>query len=165
VGSFQPANAALAIAAAHAMGDATPEAVREGVALARWPGRLERVGPRLVVDGAHNQDGMRRLVRDVRRLLGGAPVVVVFGAMGDKDIDRVLAQLRRLEPAGVVFTAAPSAGARAVRPGALAAAWGGPAELRPSPPEALALARELAGAGGWVLVTGSLYLVGELRSG
>ncbi|HEY4026655.1 MAG TPA: Mur ligase family protein [Candidatus Dormibacteraeota bacterium] len=164
-GSFQPANAALAVAAAHALGDATPEAVRRGVAGARWPGRLERLEERLVVDGAHNQDGMRQLVRSLRRLLGGAPVVVVFGAMGDKDLALVLDQLRRLEPAHVVFTAAPTAGARAVRPGALAAVWGGPAELRGNPREALALARELAGPDGWVLVTGSLYLVGELRGG
>jgi dihydrofolate synthase/folylpolyglutamate synthase len=164
VGSFQPGNAALAVAAAHALGDATPEAVGRGVEEARWPGRLERAGPRLLLDGAHNQDGMRQLVRSLRRLLDGERVVVVFGAMADKDLSLVFDQLRRLEPEHVVFTAAPSAGARAMRPGALAAAWGGgPVTLSPHPPEALALARELAGPDGWVLVTGSLYLVGDLR--
>ena len=163
VGSFQPGNAALAVAAAHALGDATPEAVRAGIAAARWPGRLERVGERLILDGAHNQDGMRKLVRSLRWLLRDQPLVVVFGAMADKDLSLVFDELRRLEPSSVVFTAAPSAGARAVRPGALAAAWGAPAELRPDPREALARARELAGDEAWVLVTGSLYLVGELR--
>ncbi|HXM57755.1 MAG TPA: cyanophycin synthetase [Candidatus Dormibacteraeota bacterium] len=163
VGAFQPGNAALAVAAAHALGDATPSAVRAGVAAARWPGRLERVGERLILDGAHNQDGMRKLVRSLRWLLHDQPVTVVFGAMADKDLGLVFDELRRLEPDHVVFTAAPSAGARAVRPRALASGWGGPAELLPSPVEALARARELAGAGGWVLVTGSLYLVGELR--
>jgi dihydrofolate synthase/folylpolyglutamate synthase len=163
VGSFQPGNAALAVAAAHALGDATDDTVRRGVAEARWPGRLERVGERLLVDGAHNQDGMRQLVRSLRRLLDAEPVVVVFGAMADKDLRLVFDQLRRLEPERVVFTAAPSAGARAVRPGALAAAWGGPSEQCARPLDALARARELAGPDGWVLVTGSLYLVGELR--
>jgi dihydrofolate synthase/folylpolyglutamate synthase len=165
VGSFQAPNAALAVAAAHALGDATPEAVRRGVAEARWPGRLERLGDRLVVDGAHNQDGMRQLARSMSRLLAGERVVVVFGAMADKDLGRVLDQLRRLAPEHVVFTAARSAGSRAVRPGALARLWAAPAELRPDPREALARARELAGDDGWVLVTGSLYLVGELRAG
>jgi dihydrofolate synthase / folylpolyglutamate synthase len=165
VGTFQAANAALAVAAAHALGDATPEAVRQGLAEARWPGRVERIGRRLVLDGAHNQDGMRQLVRSLRRLLRGGPVAVVFGAMADKDLGLVFDELRRLEPDHVVFTAAPSAGARAVRPGALAAAWGAPAELCPSPRAALERARELAGPDGWVLVTGSLYLVGELRPG
>src|SRR5262249_24058205 len=68
LGSFQPGNAALAVAAAHALGDATAEAVREGVESARWPGRLELVAERVLVDGAHNQDGMRQLVRSLRRL-------------------------------------------------------------------------------------------------
>jgi dihydrofolate synthase / folylpolyglutamate synthase len=163
VGSFQPGNAALAVAAAHAMGDATEDAVRRGVLAARWPGRLELVGERLVLDGAHNQDGMRQLVRSMRRLLATAPVVVVFGAMADKDLSLVFDQLRRLEPERVVFTAAPSAGARAVRPGALAAAWAGPSEEVVRPAEAVARARELAGSDGWVLVTGSLYLVGDVR--
>jgi dihydrofolate synthase/folylpolyglutamate synthase len=163
VGSFQSGNAALAVAAAHAMGDATPDAVRCGVEAARWPGRLELVGERLVLDGAHNQDGMRQLVRSLRRLLGDAPVVVVFGAMADKDLSLVFDQLRRLEPERMVFTAAPSAGARAVRPGVLASAWAGPSEQIPRPTEALARARELAGPTGWILVTGSLYLVGDLR--
>ena len=163
VGSFQPGNAALAVAAAHALGDATPESVALGVAEARWPARLERVEERLVLDGAHNQDGMRQLVRSLRRLLDAEPVVVVFGAMADKDLTLVFDQLRRLEPQRVVFTAAPSAGARAMRPSALAAAWGGASEQCAHPRQALTRARELAGPDGWVLVTGSLYLVGELR--
>src|SRR5262249_59593077 len=69
VGLFQPANAALAVAAAHALGDATPQAVRQGLAATRWRGRIERVQDRLVLDCAHNQDGMRQLVRSLRRLL------------------------------------------------------------------------------------------------
>lgn len=162
-GTFQPANAALAVAAAHALGDATPEAVRSGVAAARWPGRLERRGERLVLDGAHNPDGMRQLVRSLRVLLGSAPVTVVFGAMADKDVGLVLAELRRLEPAHVVFTAAASAGDRAQPPEALARAWAGPSERVPSSAEALAVARSLAGPDDWVVVCGSLYLVGELR--
>jgi dihydrofolate synthase / folylpolyglutamate synthase len=162
-GGFQPANAAIAVAAAHAMGDATPEAVRQGLERARWPGRLERIGDRLVLDGAHNQDGMRQLVASLRRLFDGVPVAVVFGAMADKDLGLVFDELRRLEADHLVFTAAPSAGPRAVRPSALAAAWGGPAELRSDPRAALERARELVGPEGWVLVTGSLYLVGDVR--
>jgi dihydrofolate synthase/folylpolyglutamate synthase len=163
VGTFQPMNAALAVAAAHALGDATPEAVRAGLAGARWPGRMERRGERLLLDGAHNLDGMRQLVRSLWALLGPAPVTVVLGAMADKDVELVLAAMRRLEPAHVVFTAAASAGTRALSPDALAEAWGGPAERVPSATEALAAARRLAGPDGWVVVCGSLSLVGELR--
>jgi len=166
LGSFQPANAALAVAAAHALGDATPEAVRAGLAATRWPGRLEvvRDSPRVIVDGGHNPEGLRRLVADINRLLeGGAAPVVVFGAMGDKDLPGLLGELRGLRPAAVLFTRAASAGERAADPDALASLWG--AGARALEPAAAALAEALAraGSGGTVLVCGSLYLVGELR--
>jgi len=163
VGVFQPANAALAVAAAHAMGDATPAAVRQGLASASWPGRMERVGERLLLDCAHNQDGMRQLVRSLRRLLGQAPVTILFAAMADKEVDRVLAELRKLEPVNVVFTLPASAQPRALAPETLAEMWGTRAWHRRPASEALAWARELAGPEGWVVVCGSLFLVGELR--
>jgi dihydrofolate synthase/folylpolyglutamate synthase len=133
------------------------------VPAARWPGRLERAGERLLLDGAHNEDGMRQLARSVGELIGDAPLVVVFGAMADKDLDRVLVELRRAEPSAVVFTAAASAGQRAAAPDALVNAWEGRSEAVADSRAALARARELAGDDGWVLVCGSLYLVGELR--
>lgn len=161
VGLFQPANAALAVAAAHALGDATPQAVRQGLAATRWRGRIERVEDRLVLDCAHNQDGMRQLVRSLRRLLGTAPVTVVFAAMADKEVDRVLSELRKLNPAHVVFTL-PASASRALAPETLAEMWGTPQRhMRPAS-RALAWARELAGPDGWVVVCGSLFLVGEL---
>jgi dihydrofolate synthase / folylpolyglutamate synthase len=163
LGTFQPANAALAVAAAHALGDASADAVRRGIESARWPGRLELAGDRLLLDGAHNEDGLSRLAASLQNLLGKAPLVVVFGAMADKDVEAMLGQLRRMEPEHVVFTAAASAAGRAAAPEALASAWGGPAQVHGDACEALARARALAGADGWVVVCGSLYLVGELR--
>jgi dihydrofolate synthase / folylpolyglutamate synthase len=166
LGSFQPPNAALAVAAAHALGDATPEAVRAGVAATRWPGRLELVAesPRMLVDGGHNREGLRRLAADVSRLLTGAdPPVVVFGAMSDKDVPGLLGGLRLLRPAAVLFTRAASAGERAADPAGLAAQWGAGGRAVEPAAAALEEARARAGSGGTVLVCGSLYLVGELR--
>jgi dihydrofolate synthase / folylpolyglutamate synthase len=165
LGTFQAANAALAVAAAHALGDATTEAVGRGLETARWPGRLELSGPgeRVLLDGAHNQDGLRKLGESLRPLLGDAPLVVVFGAMADKDVGIMLSELRRMKPRAVVFTAASSAGSRAAGPAQLAAGWGAGSEVRLDAHEALGRARELAGPDGWVLVCGSIYLVGELR--
>ncbi|MDQ6792081.1 MAG: Mur ligase family protein [Candidatus Dormibacteraeota bacterium] len=165
LGDFQVANAALAVAAAHALGDATEAAVQEGVEAACWPGRLELCGDRLLLDGAHNEAGVRSLAGSLRSLIGDARLVLEFGAMADKDVDAMLAELRRLEPAFVVFTAAASAGVRAAPPEQLASRWGSDAEVRQDPHEALARARQLAGPEGWVVVCGSLYLVGELRRG
>jgi len=165
LGNFQAANAALAVAAAHALGDATPQAVGRGLQAARWPGRLEQSGPgeRVLLDGAHNQDGLRKLGESLRPLLGDAPLVVVFGAMADKDVGIMLSELRPMKPRTVVFTAASSAGSRAAEPAQLAAGWGAGSEVRLDAHEALGRARELAGPDGWVVVCGSIYLVGELR--
>jgi dihydrofolate synthase/folylpolyglutamate synthase len=165
LGTFQAPNAALAVAAAHALGDATPSAVRWGLEAARWPGRLELAGPgqRVLLDSAHNEDGLRKLGESVRLLVGDAPVVVVFGAMADKDVTFMLSQLRGLTPRRVVFTAASSAGSRAAAPAQLAEGWGAGAEVRADAREALDLARQLAGQDAWVVVCGSIYLVGELR--
>ncbi len=157
LGSHQAANAALAVAAAHALGEAP-----DGLAEARWPGRLELVGdnPPVLLDGGHNPAALARLAEDVPRLAGARPVTVVFGMMADKDLAAGLAELRHLRPAGVVFTAAQSP--RAARPEDLAGIWGGGEVALP----ALAAAErgiELAGPGGLVLVCGSLYVVGEVR--
>jgi dihydrofolate synthase/folylpolyglutamate synthase len=157
LGSHQAANAALAVATARRLGEA-PAGLEE----TRWPGRLEPFGVRPVVllDGGHNPAALARLAVDVPRLAEGRPITVVFGMMADKDLAGSLAELRRLRPAAIVFTAAASP--RAARPERLAADWGGGEVV----PEAVAAARrgvELAGPGGLVLVCGSLYLVGEVR--
>ena len=159
LGSHQAMNAALAVAAAHALGE-TPD----GLAEARWPGRLELVAdhPPVLLDGGHNPAALARLAEDVPRLADGRPVTVVFGTMADKDITAGLAELRRLRPAGIVFTAAQSP--RAARPGDLAAAWGGGEVVLPAT-AAADRGVELAGPRGLVLVCGSLYVVGEVRPG
>jgi dihydrofolate synthase/folylpolyglutamate synthase len=165
LGSFQGINAALAVAAAEAAGDASPRAVAEGIAATAWPGRLELVEgwPRVLLDGGHNPAGLEQIGPDVLRLAGDARLVVVFGAMGDKDLAAMLDRLRPMAPAGVVFTRAQSAGARAADPDWMAAVWGRGAEVVLPAAAALERARELAGGEGTVLTCGSLYLVGELR--
>jgi dihydrofolate synthase/folylpolyglutamate synthase len=162
LGEYQAENAALAVAAAHALGDATPEAVRDGLRTANWPGRLERRGERLLLDGAHNPDGLRRLIRELDGLIGRPPLSVVFATMADKDIDDLLNELEKLRPQSVVFTRAGSAGERAADPEDLAQRWPGQAEVVWSGRKAVERARELAGPEGWVLVCGTLYLIGEL---
>ena len=159
LGSHQAANAALAVAAAHALGQGP-----DGLAEVRWPGRLELVAdnPPVLLDGGHNPAALARLAEDVPRLAEGRPVTVVFGMMADKDIAAGLAELRRLRPAGVVFTAAQSP--RAARPQDLARAWGAGEVVVPAA-AAADRAVELAGPGGLVLVCGSLYVVGEVRPG
>ncbi len=163
VGSFQPRNAALAVAAAEALGDATPAAVREGLARTRWPGRLQVVPgpPRVVLDGAHNPAGVAELIASVGPLLE-APPVVVFAAMRDKDLGAMLTELRRLQPRAVIFTRATSGALRSADPSDLRELWGEAARVVEPPAAALEAAREAAGPEGTVVVCGTLYMLGEL---
>ena len=117
----------------------------------------------MLVDGGHNPAGLKTLARQVRRLIDDGRLVVVFGAMADKDLPAMLRQLRALAPDAVIFTAAPSAGPRAADPARLKALWGAGAETIPDSQAAVDRGRGRAGPEGTVLVCGSLYLVGDVR--
>jgi dihydrofolate synthase / folylpolyglutamate synthase len=162
LGRFQGDNAALAVAAAHAIDGVACETMRSGLATVQWPGRLEHVGdhPAVLLDGGHNPAAIRWLAQTIPELAAGRRLVIVFGMMADKDLPAALAELRQLRPAEVVFTAAESP--RAAAPEHLAELWGG-GEVVVSPELAVWRAIELAGLEGILLVCGSLYLVGAVR--
>lgn len=94
-GAHQRWNAALAMEAVEASGlTIPPGALREGLATVRWPGRFQRIGDRLVLDGAHNPHAAERLAATWREEYGAEKATLIFGAMRDKDVAGVLAALR-----------------------------------------------------------------------
>ena len=141
------------------------EPLRDAVAGVRMPGRLEMFPgrPDVLLDGAHNPAGMEAMVASLPAELAGRRPVAVVSVLGDKDAAAMVGALR-----GVVseVIATRSSHARAVPSQELAARAreaGIPARAIEDPAAALAAARELAGAGGAVLVAGSLYLLADLR--
>ena len=164
LGLHQAENAALAVAAIDGLRsrgwDISDGALRDGLARTRWPGRLEVIDrhPIVLVDGAHNPAGLERSLAAVRTLARGRRLVIVFGAMKDKDLPAMLAQLRTME-VPVIFSAIDWH--RAASPAQLAEAFGDASETAESSRIAIDRARERAGANGIVFVCGSLYLVGE----
>jgi len=164
VGDYQPANAALAVASAHALGDVGDEAVRHGLASARWPGRLQLIAnePRVIVDGGHNLAALTRTGESLRGLIGSDRLVIVFGMLSERDPAQLLPAVRSMAPAAVIFTEPASAAGHVIQAGKLAGLYGAGAEAWPRADEALHRARELAGRDGNVLVCGSLYLAGEV---
>jgi dihydrofolate synthase/folylpolyglutamate synthase len=164
VGDYQPANAALAVAAAHALDPVTDEAVRQGLAQTTWPGRLQLIAtrPRVVLDGGHNPAAMTKSGISLRRLIGSERLVTVFSMLSERDPAALLAALQTLRPDHAVFTEATSAGGHSVPALELASMFGPDAEAVLPPRAALDRARELSGTDGNVLVCGSLYLVGEI---
>jgi dihydrofolate synthase/folylpolyglutamate synthase len=128
------------------------------------PGRLERRDGE-IRDGAHNPHGVRYLVEHLRgsEPQGAEPdYTLVVSILGDKDADEMLRELRRV---GSRLVATRSSSARALPPEDLALAARrhfDHVEVREDPSEALARAHEL---GERVLVTGSLYLLGDIVQG
>jgi dihydrofolate synthase/folylpolyglutamate synthase len=168
-GAFQRRNFALARAAADAYladrGGARLDRVRAAAAAVSVPGRLQVVGhePLAVLDGAHNAEGIAALRESLPALTAGRRLVAVVSILDDKDAAGMLAALLPCCER-VIFTR--SHNPRALPPATLAslcAQLGGPScELERDPRRALERGRELAGAAGVVLATGSIYLVADL---
>jgi len=165
-GAFQRPNFALARAAAEAfLGELEETAVARAAAEVTVPGRYEVVTrePLTVVDGAHNPSGVAALVASLPAGATGSLVAVV-SILDDKD---AAGMLRALLPAcrAVVFTSNPNP--RALPPATLESlarqlGFSEDAEVVGDPERALDRARGLAGPGGMVLATGSIYLVAGL---
>ncbi len=160
-GLHQLDNLATAFEAAHCLRELgfplSLDRLWEGVVATHWPGRLWRVPglDTVWMDGAHNPEGARALA-DHAQACGIRPHLF-FGAMGDKDLAGVASELKRMEPLSVTFVRGDAE--RYATAERLGEAWGLPAQgldLR----EAAALLR-LPGKGPR-LVTGSLYLLGDL---
>jgi dihydrofolate synthase/folylpolyglutamate synthase len=122
-------------------------------------------GPLVLLDGAHNADGISTLVESLGDEYPTVKWQVVLGIMGDKNVDLMIEALAPVA-AGFVVTAPRSKRAKA--PVELAervsAAVDCPVLVAEDSDYAVDMASAEAGADGHVLVTGSLYLVGEARS-
>jgi dihydrofolate synthase/folylpolyglutamate synthase len=164
VGDYQPLNAALAVAAAHALDHVDDGAVRRGLARTSWPGRLQLIatGPRVILDGGHNPAAMTKSGAALRRLIGSERLVAVFAMLSERNPAQLLSALRTMHPDSVVFTEPDSARGHVVSADELAARYGAPGSAIVPAPAALERAKELARPDGNVLVCGSLYLVGEI---
>jgi dihydrofolate synthase/folylpolyglutamate synthase len=167
LGAYQRRNFALAMVAAQAyLGELDEHAVAAAAAEIRVPGRLQIVGeePLTLLDGAHNPEGIAALAESLPEIVAGRKTVVaVVSILDDKDAAGMLASLMRHCDA-LVFTS--SHNPRALPPPTLKSLarqlHGPPAEIVRDADAAVQRARELAGADGVVLATGSIYLVADL---
>jgi dihydrofolate synthase / folylpolyglutamate synthase len=169
-GRHQYRNAAVALAVLELLqrqGYAISEAaIREGLGRTRWPGRLEQVtqDPRILLDGAHNPAAALTLAQALRRWRANGRLILVMGVMADKDVDTILARLLPLAQT-VIFTQPQYFRAAATGDLARRAAAFSHLEVREVPRVAQAIeqAQSLAGPGDRIVVTGSLYTVGEAK--
>ena len=171
VGRHQLRNVALAVAAAEELGKKglagiTPQSIEQGIRETRWPGRFQvlparRGWPEMVLDVAHNPAGAWALRSALSERYGDRPLIFVFGAMRDKAISEMAEILFPL--AERVIATRPenprSASPEEIRQAARRTG----AQIEPVADVGLALDRagSLAGAQKILVVTGSIYLVGE----
>jgi dihydrofolate synthase/folylpolyglutamate synthase len=161
-GAFQRRNFATARAAAEALiGPLDDAAVRDAAAATLVPGRFQVVAgrPTVLLDGAHNADGIAALAASLPEWLADRRLVAVVSVLDDKDAATMLASLLPL-CADVVVTS--NANPRAVPADVLASLAGGATHVETDPRRAVALAKDLAGEEGVVLATGSIYLIADL---
>lgn len=155
-GEHQVDNAVTAALALRALGVST-----DGIAETRWPGRIEHVSPNpdIILDGAHNPAGARALAKYLERFYGNRRIWMIYAAMRDKAIDEVAGILFPLA-SELVLTAPDTP--RALRPEAMAE-FAGRGHVEPTVEAAIAYARSHAAGEDVIVITGSLFLVGEAR--
>ncbi|PYE48671.1 bifunctional folylpolyglutamate synthase/dihydrofolate synthase [Deinococcus yavapaiensis] len=160
LGLHGASNAALAALLARRLG-VVDTAIVAGARATRWSGRMERLPWRrghMLLDGAHNADGVRALVSALRRL-GVERVPVVFGVARDKDIRELARALQEIASEVIVTRALLSP--RSADPEELARLFSVPVKVASTPAEALARLPDVPD--GLAVVAGSLYLLGEVR--
>ena len=111
LGSYQPRNAAIVLDAIDTLSEAglkvSEEAVRQGLAKAKWPARFEilSVEPLFIFDGAHNPQGIDAAVGSIKDYFGEKKVCIISGVLRDKDFNHIASRLS--EVAEAVYTITP----------------------------------------------------------
>jgi len=116
----------------------------------------------MLLDGAHNPEGIRRIAEHLRENPLGEDAVLLFGATSGKPLDELLKPLAEHCRAVVVGRPPVERGLDPKEVATAAEPFFDRVEAAPNTAEALSLAEAIAGDGGTVFVTGSLYLVGEV---
>ncbi|MCC8103019.1 MAG: bifunctional folylpolyglutamate synthase/dihydrofolate synthase [Clostridiales bacterium] len=164
---YQVVNSSLALIALRVIDPgraiSTAQAVA-GIARTRWPGRMETVMPGVVLDGAHNADGVKEFIRTIQGIPG--KLSLLFSAVADKEYERMIQEIcEDVRLSSVVVTQV--GGSRIVPADELAGVF---RKYTSVPVTAKANVREafetaLAQRGdGMLFCAGSLYLVGELKA-
>ena len=165
-GDHQLSNAAIALCAAELLSrsgtDLPQDAIRAALSAVEWPGRLEMAAqnPPVLLDAAHNPHGAQSLAAFLKTHYADKRIILVFGVMMDKDWKEILNLLSPL--ASHIILTRPAI-ERAAPPELLALSVPG-ATVAGDVKNALSMARKRAVEGDIIVVTGSLYTVGEAKT-
>lgn len=171
-GEHQAENCGLALAILQRLATAGFECNERATALglerSKKNGRLEQIWdkPRIIIDGAHTGESVRRLINAIGAHIRSDSMVVIFGCAADKDIDTMLEQIGRGADK-VIFTKAAD-NPRATDPAELQRRFeevhGRMSQVEPSLKEAINTAARAVGQDDLICIAGSFVLAGEAKS-
>lgn len=169
IAKYQMENAALAVRAAELLEDGRalgPEEIRQGIEACAWVGRMEEVLPEIYVDGAHNEDGIRAFLETVASDGVEKPRLLLFGVARDKNYERMAEELINSRLFDRIYLAHMQTG-RALDLQKLEELFAGYPGCRyrvcGSAADALRQMCVARRPGERIYITGSLYLVGEVK--
>ena len=169
LGYHQVENAATAFAALQTARLAglklTDQDIQQGFENVDWPGRFEvlRQSPPVIIDSAHNRDSAMRLRQALDDYLSGVPVILVFGASEDKDIEGMFSELLPRVSRVITTQSVHPRAMSAEDLAGLARKFDRPVQVAIPVEEALSQALKLAGQESAVLIAGSLFVMAAAR--
>lgn len=169
IGEYQIQNCALALLAVHALRQSgtviSQGSVREGIRSTKWNGRMEvcRKNPLIVIDGAHNPDGIRMLAKSVQKYFSGRRIVLLMGVLSDKEYEKMAEEIIPLAETVVITRPESERALSAERFKMVALKYCDNVYSLEKIDEAYQFALGMTGAEDVLLCSGSLYLVGRLR--
>lgn len=168
---YQVENATLAMVAAEELKDTriSKDMIKKGISKMKWPGRMEEILPGILVDGAHNEDGIEAFCNTLKSVYEDNDIIVVFSAVNDKRYESMVKMILALpNVSNLVFTHIP--GSRGTSLEELVASTKGFTDKEINAFEEISEAvdfglslREKQGEKSRVFFVGSLYLVGIIK--
>ncbi len=135
------------------------ETIKKGLLKTTWPGRLEFISKNVLVDCAHNLDAIKALKKELKKIKKDyKKLYLIIGILKDKDYKNMLKELTPLAQKVILVKARIP---RALEPETLAKQIKNPIIIK-NPKKALTYAKKIAKKNGLIVVTGSIYVVGEI---
>lgn len=162
-GDFQKMNSAVAVKSVDILNECyklriTEGQIKSGLLNVHWPGRMDFLSKNVLLDAAHNIDGVKALKNEIKKLRY-KKLILLTGMLKDKDYAAMLMEI--VPMADRIIITKPNT-SRAAKPSELAKYAGGKAEIIENVGEAFEKAKTLAGKDDLLLVTGSIYLIGDV---
>lgn len=170
IGEYQIKNCALVLLAAHALKQSgipiTDKNIRDGILKAKWNGRMEvcQKNPLIVLDGAHNPDGILMLAKSAEKYFAGKKLVLLMGVLSDKEYGKMAEEIIPLADAVVITRPDSERALSADGLKKVALKYCDKVYSLENIDEAYKFAIDLVDKEDVLLCAGSLYLVGRLRT-